>query len=291
MKDRSLHKILCNKYTDFLETRPIPTDNDKKYGDALPVTYKLAILFPATSQTPELIWLKIHTRSEFDSLSETEEDPAYYFYQTVYYDLKNRMESPRAMPHSRNGQDLNIYMGGHCFGQDPTTQPLLTLNAGYGLSEYGSIAVAPWAGNLVVVNMMMERRTHPDFGAYRKELHDDVNLLDFRYAFDYLTRNNYIFESPKPNPYFICKEGRWFKAVKICCSGDIIFERKSRYTEVAISRYHPLFSSNDGTSGWLLRDFAEEMDERPGCLVVQQFCGILRRVQAEEACRRRCDIG
>jgi hypothetical protein len=115
-------------------------------------------------------------------------------------------------------------MGGHCIGSEPTTKSLLTLNVGYSSSEYGSIAVAPWAGNLVVVNMTVR----PDLGGVDQDFHHGVNLSDFRYAFDHLTRDNYIFDSPNPNPYFIRKEGRWFKAVKIYCSGDVQFGGKKK---------------------------------------------------------------
>jgi hypothetical protein len=62
--------------------------------------------------------------------------------------------------------------------------------------EHGSIAAAQWAGNLVVSNM-----TNRVGKGYGKAFHNDVTLPDFRYAFDYLTRGNYIFESAKLNLY------------------------------------------------------------------------------------------
>ncbi|KAH8752185.1 hypothetical protein BGZ57DRAFT_724054, partial [Hyaloscypha finlandica] len=42
---------------------------------------------------------------------------------------------------------------------------------------------------------------------------------------------------------------RWFKAVKLCCDGEMKFEGKKNFTEVTISRYHPIFSHNNGESG------------------------------------------
>jgi hypothetical protein len=244
-----LHKLLCSKYQDFLETRPIPKDEDKQTFDVNPVAYKAAILFPDRSDTPQLIWLKIHPLSEFDSLSEEKEVPSYHYWEDVTTDLFNHMSSPRGMAHKQNGQDLEVYMSDTAFGERPPTKSLLTLNEGYGSSEYFSIAPAPWAGNLVVVNITKKDVKHPEFGDVdEKEIHNDVNISDLRYAFDYLTRGGYMFQSDKPNKYFIRKPGRWFKAVKVSCSGEIKFEGKKKYVEVMVSCYHPMFQRNDGQS-------------------------------------------
>jgi hypothetical protein len=211
-KDRPLHKILCGQYRAFLRTRPVPTDSNKKEGDVLPVTYKLAILFPATSETPQLIWAKIHTVSEFDPSFEKEEDPKYHFEQTPIDDLKDRFHVDN--PEKRRykpliDRDLDIYMGAECLFKEPITKSLLTLNAGYSSLEHGSLALpARWAGNVVVFNMTRELLKHPKHGGYVKDLHNHVNLSDFRYAFEYLTRDNYIFESSEPNPYIIRKPGQ-----------------------------------------------------------------------------------
>jgi hypothetical protein len=247
--DQPLHKLLCNQYLNFLQTRPVATDDDKQPGDVLPPKYKLALLFPAKADHPQLIWVKVQIRSEHDEEDSEEENPTYDYWQWCTEDLSNYMKFPRAMNHTRNGQDLDIYMGESCFGEDPITQSLLTLNAGYRSSEYGSLHPTPWAGNLIVFNMTKELLQHPKYGEHDKELHNDATLSDLRYAFDYLTRNNYIFEATQPNPYVIRKEGRWFKAVKVSCSGDMVFEGKKKYVEVAISRYHPIFTQgNDGKS-------------------------------------------
>ena len=87
---------------------------------------------------------------------------------------------------------------------------------------------------------------HPkkDDSEETKTVHQDVSLADLRYAFDHLTRQNYIFDSPKPSPYYIRKEGAWFKAVKITCKGDMKFEGKNKYNEALITRRHPLFRPN-----------------------------------------------
>ncbi len=67
-------------------------------------------------------------------------------------------------------------MGESCFGEDPVTQSLLTLNAGYRSSEYGSLYPTPWAGNLIVFNMTKELLQHPKYGEHDKELHNDATL-------------------------------------------------------------------------------------------------------------------
>ena len=250
--DFPLHKLLCSKYQAFLETRPIPKDEDKKPGDVKPVVYKAAILFPKDSDNPQLIWLKLHIRSEIDPEYEEVEYPESHYWENPVYHLTDFMDAPTAMPHKQNGQNLNIYMGDHCFGNEPYTKCLLTLNAGYESCERGSIAAAPWAGNLVVVNITKSEVKHPEnpqlYGPKGKVIHSDANLSHLRYAFYYLTRKNYIFESGKQNPYYIRKPGRWFKAVKLCCDGEMKFEGKKQFTEVTISRSHPVFSQNSGVS-------------------------------------------
>lgn len=251
-KDRPFHALLCDKYQPFIHTRPTATEEDKTDGDVLPVAYKMAILFPATSDTPQLIWLKVHTQSWFDREFEEVEDPKWHFYQNPICDLLNYMECPRATPHTRNGRDLDIYMGDGQVWKEPITQSLLTLTAGYGPVKPEGFLSLPgyWAGDLVVVKVTKERVEHSEDGTTKVEvLHGDVNLADFRAAFDYLTRYYNIFESANPNPYYIRQPGRWVKAVKICCSGEMKFEHKNKYTEVSISRHHPLFSHSDAVSG------------------------------------------
>jgi hypothetical protein len=251
--DFPLHKLLCNKYQAFLATRPIPKDEDKEPDDVMPVIYKAGILFPVDSNNPQLIWLKIHVFSEFDPEYHEVECPEYDHWENVQEDLSKYMKFGRGMGHKQGGQHLKIYMGDRALMEFPLTKSFLALNAGYGSAEHGSIAAAPWAGNLVVVNItesMVEHPTEPEhYDPQTKENHNDVSLSDLRYIFDCLSRDNYIFESDKQNPYYIRKPGRWFKAVKICCDGEMKLEGKKKFTEVAISRYHPVFSRDSGVSG------------------------------------------
>lgn len=217
----------------------------------MPVRYKAAIMFPLDSDRPKLIWLRVNMRTEFDSDNETVY-PEYHHWETPMYHLMQIMKSPSAMPTKKNGQKLNIYMGDHCFGNDPITKSLLKLNAGYDSREFGSIAPAPWAGNLIVVNITKKKVQHPkkafDFDPEKKDIHNDANMSDLRYAFDYLTRDNRIFESDQPNPCYIRKPGIWCKAVKICCDAEMKLEGKKNFTEIAISRYHPMFTKTNTIS-------------------------------------------
>ena len=251
--DFALHKLLCGQYQAFLATRPVPTEEDISSGDSKPITYKAAILFPMDSNHPKLIWLKVQIRSEYESDCEEEEFPEYHHWEDLQKSLSDYMEWGQPMPHSRNGQDLKVYMAETAFGAYPLTQSLLKLNAGYDAREHGSLAAAPCAGNLVLVNFttsIVEHPTEPEcYDPAEKEAHNDVNLADLRYAFDYLTRRNYIFELDKPNPYVIRNPGRWFKAVKISCDGDIKLDGKKKFTEVSIHRHHPIFRHDDGESG------------------------------------------
>jgi hypothetical protein len=251
--DFPLHKLLCSKYQAFLATRPIPKDEDKEPDDVMPVIYKAGILFPVDSNNPQLIWLKIHVYSEFDPEYDEVECPEYDHLENVQEGLSKYMEFGRGMGHKQGGQYLKIYMGDKALMECPLTKSFLALNAGYGSAEHGSIAAAPWAGNLVVVNITESVVEHPTgpkhYDPATKENHNDVSLSDLRYIFDCLSRDNYIFESDKQNPYYIRKPGRWFKAVKICCDGEMKLEGKKKFTGVAISRNHPVFSRNSGVSG------------------------------------------
>ena len=261
--DRPLHRILCSGFQAFLQTRPVPQDEDKESTDVLPVAYKAAFLFPVESKNPELIWLRVHISSMF-CLGEKKEVAWYHFREDV--DATQYMGHPKGMPHKRDGRELKVSMGDNAF-QGPLTKSLLRLNAGYKNNEPGAFAGAPWAGNIVVVNVTTRKVRYRD--SYEtieeeedtsddeeqsdaeydeKEKHNDVTLSDFRYAFDFLTRENYIFESKTENKFVVRKPGQWFNAVKVHCDGDVKFESKQKYTEVVISRRHPVFLKPSGQS-------------------------------------------
>jgi hypothetical protein len=80
----------------------------------LPPIYKLAILFPAESDTLKLIWQKLHTRSE----SDEEESRDHYWENSTDHPMSH-IEDSRAMSYTRNGRDLDIYMGEHCHWSRP----------------------------------------------------------------------------------------------------------------------------------------------------------------------------
>jgi MYND finger len=283
-KDRELHRLLCSKYQEFLATRPIPKEDDKKKGDVLPVAYKAAILFPADFEIPQLIWLTVHTSSSFDPDHEKKEVAWYHYEEYVLADLGKFMGLPKGMAHKREGRELKVYMGDNAFALGPVTKSLLTLNAGYTNNDHNAISSAPWAGNLVVVNATTRKvrirslyesiedsdddrmdiddqesdtddldsdsddEDSESAEYFDREAHNDVSLTDLRYAFDYLTRENYIFESDKENKFVIRKPDRWFKAVKVHCDGARKFDGKPKYTEVIISRRHPMFMRPSGLS-------------------------------------------
>lgn len=71
-----------------------------------------------------------------------------------------------------------------------------------------------------------------------------MTLADLRYAFEFMSERNTIFESAKPNKYYIRTANEWMKAVKISCSGDMAFMGKQKYREVAVRRRHSIFYDN-----------------------------------------------
>ncbi|KAE8441731.1 hypothetical protein EG329_004517 [Mollisiaceae sp. DMI_Dod_QoI] len=81
-KDWPLHKLLCNKFVSFVEAGPTVDTEGDDY--AVSSKYKLAILFPEKSNSPELIWLKCFTKSEYDDDYDEPLNPLYHYYQDIH---------------------------------------------------------------------------------------------------------------------------------------------------------------------------------------------------------------
>lgn len=85
--------------------------------------------------------------------------------------------------------------------------------------------------------------SYSDYGSNRK--YEDIKLADLRYAVDYRTRKNNLFESDTPNKFVLRDEKEWVKAVMISCSGDMHFMGKSKYRQLVITKRHPIFADRD----------------------------------------------
>ncbi len=111
------------------------------------------------------------------------------------------------------------------------------LNYGYQVGDLSlfSIAGSMYAGNLITVRCEIKELQHPTEGEYSKVYYNDITLADIRHAFEFMARNNTIFEAKKPNKYYLPAAGEWMKAVKISCSGDMKFMGEQKYREVAIA--------------------------------------------------------
>jgi hypothetical protein len=98
--DRPLHKFLCNTFTTFLTTRPASQKFNKVYDDLTPVEDRvrsscnnLAILFPESSNKPELIWLNVQTIETYVP-TDRSRLAGYDNSQSVDKDLERYMDLP-----------------------------------------------------------------------------------------------------------------------------------------------------------------------------------------------------
>jgi hypothetical protein len=229
--DWPLHKLLCTKFKAFVEAGPPAITTLEENA-----TYKLAILFAEKATRPELIWVKCF------AMTDSDDGVPYYHYETIRKSLARYMESPAAMPSLRLGHELQTYMGDHVFG-DPAHGPNKCfgyLNSGYQAVDLSasSIGASKFCGDLVTVRS--QTKCDLDTGD-EKAFYEDITLADLRHAFEFMTDDNTIFEADKQNPYYIRAKGEWMKAVKISCSGDMIFMGKPKYREVAVHRSHKIF--------------------------------------------------
>jgi hypothetical protein len=232
--DSSLHKLLCNKYQDFLKTRLA----DEKSKGRFPKKYIAALLFPADAECPQLIWLKCSTYDELGMIEIV-----------CTKGILEHIEDCRPMFHTQNEQNIEIWMT-DTFPGKPTNKCVKRLTAGYGTSHYRSFVGFPhdWFDNIIVLNSSSTTTPHPDpeIQTYEKAEYHDVTLSDLRYAFQFFTKHDHIFESDEENPYYIHKGERWFKAVKMYCNGDVAYDGKKKYQQVDVSSRHQInFSDHD----------------------------------------------
>ncbi len=237
-KDWALHKLLCGKYLSFLKTRPLATEVEGK-----PVSYKLAILMHQHRKTPQFIWLLCKRGHDaLANLDSPEEEKASRNY-SILYGLSSFIESPASTRVEKDGYKVKIWWD--CDRKDLNENLCIkTLNEGYEECMQGKERA--FRGNIndrhcfgsTISTRYISINRRLGFGPTK--YYHDVTLADLRHFYEYSVKNT-IFESNKPNPYYIRDEGEWLDAVKISCEGDIRFMGKKEYRKVTISKSHEIF--------------------------------------------------
>ncbi|CZR69910.1 uncharacterized protein PAC_19810 [Phialocephala subalpina] len=243
MKDRPLHKLLCEKYADFIKKGPPTTGNDGNESDEterfhnnetdqdtedeenrnkvkkggknknddnksdndVSTEYRLAIIFPQWSQVPELLWLKCTTENEGGDDPEDGQSP--------FKHLSQFMGRPTSM-HNLRGKGSRFEVYGDDTGMTKGLNACLSyLNAGYENTDrsLSSVFQSRFFSAYVVVRFSVKKSDHAtededdQFADIGESGHtnENVTLADFRRAFQFLTRSNNRFESDKPNQLYI----------------------------------------------------------------------------------------
>jgi len=247
-KDFSLHNLLCKSYQAFLQTRPeiIDSDHPEEGEDSensqhIPHKYVAALLFPKDAKYPELIWLKCFIEHDEGLL-----------YMVCTEAIMEYAVQPRPIYHIQNGQEIQTWMTDEFTGK-PLNECVKNLTVGYGTPKDRARRGHPayWIDNIIVLNSTptttpLRESEFEDIGE-TNEFHD-VTLSDLRYAFDFFTKHDRIFESDKEKPYYIRHRGQWRKAVKMYCNGDVKYDGKKKYQQVDVKLGHEIFFEHHGIS-------------------------------------------
>lgn len=237
--DLALHELLCEKYVSFIKNGPPQVVLE----DGVPIgaiSYKLAILFPEDSNLPELIWVKcVSVVAQKEGFDEP------HRYDSVIQDICRYTYAPAPMSSIKCGNRVHIYVRND-IGHPKVGPPMVPnecydfLNYGYTGSDVpGGSAAGPsrYYGNLVAIRCRFT--INPKLNVEERTCHN-ITLADLRHAYEFLSRDNKVFESDQRNPYYLRAKGEWSRAVKISCSGDMKFMGKKKYRMVDIHSSHPI---------------------------------------------------
>jgi hypothetical protein len=262
-----LHSLLCKNYQAFLQTRPeiIDSDHPEEGEDSenlqhIPHKYVAALLFPKKAKYPQLIWLKCFIDHDEG-----------WLYMVCTEAIMEYAGNPRPIYQIQNGQEIQTWMT-DAFNGKPLNKCVKNLTIGYGTPKDRERKGHPayWFDNIIVLDSSpttasLRESEFEDIGETH-EFHD-VTLSDLRYAFDFFTKHDRIFESDKENPYYIRHRGQWRKAVKMYCNGDVKYDGKKKYQQVDVKLGHEIFFEHHGISsitkelGFPLRVLAVPVDE------------------------------
>lgn len=235
VKDWPLHKLLCSKFSAFIEAGPpVDTDNDDR---CVSPSYKLALLFPEHSTCPELIWVESVKRADINKAKSLL--PAYHFGEDISKSLSKHVKQPQSIVYEQFSHALLNVAGGNAIQECASNKCFDFLNAGY--HEQGLDVAGRYFGNIVTFRCHIEEIKSPTLGIVRRIHFQDVTLADLRLAYEKMAVTNTIFEGEKPNPYFLRTANEWVEAVKINFNADTLFRNKPRYCKVVVRRIHNIF--------------------------------------------------
>ena len=228
--------------------------------------HRLALLFPEHSKKPFVFWVSCRLYLAVEGSGP--------FHEVHTHLTKKCLRLAGHIEFEKNGQKLEIWEGRNCLVESQENACIKNLNTGYDFCNRGTAERGyAYAGNVVVMNAVTAPWTSPELPEWKGESkhYQDVTLADLRYAFDYFTCMNNIFESDTPNRNFIRKQDQWQKAVKISCGGDISFLGTAKYREVAIREDYEIFSVHNVST------VSEHMD----CTLILKRIELIRAEQTK----------
>jgi hypothetical protein len=202
--------------------------------------HKLALLFPETSDLPQLIWVEVRKYIEKD-----EHGVIYARSVGVSQGLVKHLGSFPRIDHRNSNRKQKLQMYADDMQQKlDGNQCLSHLTKGYASREVSdsSISIHDWNGHRAVVGYTKENKDG-EVSEYR-----DVTLNDFRSIIDTISNKMNVFENDTANSFVLRDETQWIKAAKISCSGDVEFLGKEKFRQIEVRKDHPVFTSFDELS-------------------------------------------
>lgn len=225
--------------------------------------YKLALLFPLKGEQPELIWVEVKVDGNYYNedwerdLLDRPSSPTWEKHEIPYpseehitpeFNLDNYARREVDAGHyeyfSKKSRTFQVFWPSDDSllerGDEIGNQCLERLNSGYSFTaHHGTIRSEGYNGNQVVMRYEQVEDDRTNDGKY----YHDINLTDFRLAFDHFTRENNTFEGGKPGEFYIRRSMDWVKVVQVSTDDETC---ENRYEEMEFTKDHEIFSKFEG---------------------------------------------
>lgn len=203
--DLPSHRLLCSEVAS--STRPGPS-------------YKRAILFPADTENPKLIWVEcIEKVSRAGATVEYPKAAEHLYEETCMPEVMSVVYNYRRKKEMRNSLRLVFQAKNREDGMQPNESIQMAV---------GKLRLCIWRGPVVV---MRNREKDPD-------LYDDITLQDYRQAIDHFFY--YKLDMGYDGEKDIKGCTKKMQGVRINCLGDRYHYKMEKYTPVEVPGEHPV---------------------------------------------------
>ena len=215
--DELLHLFFCEAYIFF------PT-NHLRPRNTIHNTYVLGILFPSTSNTPELVWAKVSTQSTgSNNWVKTTQTPDRHqifgtFSRKAYSEfgagiMDHSLQLWKELPSTTSTASEN-----EC------PQYLLT-----------SCPVSQYRASILILSKPLSPN-----GNHSLPIYQDITLSSLRLALNYFESQVNV-RNMEFNLFLIAEEFEWIRGVEISCQNDQKFLGYQPFRAVKVRRTHPVF--------------------------------------------------